>query len=348
MIATEAKVDIPAIDTLSITVVVDSHFDGLAPDEEHAGLSVQRGRGKLLGQHGLSLYVQTTCGDQTRRCLLDFGMTQDVLFPNIELLELDLSGLDALILSHGHVDHFGGLAPLLARYRERMPKDLPIYVGGEDVFCHRWHLLAGGKRRSYGVLDRRELERANLRVVMTEQPAIVADHIFTSGTIPRTSFENVIPNTYAELGVRGGLGCCGANLRGFFSEEQLSSGELMFDNHWGEHATAFNLKDRGLVVITSCGHAGVINSVRQAQAVSGVGKVHAVVGGFHLSPARKDYVAQVVACLKQEIDMDYVIPMHCTGATFAHLAAHEMPEKLVMSYVGSRFTFSADGRVVQQ
>ena len=191
------------------------------------------------------------------------------------------------------------------------------------------------------MLDRRELERADLRVVMSEQPAIVADHVFTTGMISRTSFENVIPNTYSELGQRDGVGCCGTNLRGFFTEEQLSSGELVPDQHWGEHATAFNLRGRGLVVITSCGHAGVINSVRQAQAVSGVQKVHAVIGGFHLSPATKDYVADVVRALKEEIDMDYIVPMHCTGATFSHLVAREMPDKLVMSYVGSRFDFSA-------
>ena len=335
---------VPTIDKLTITVVVDSHFDGLAPDEKHPHLRVQRGRGKLMGQHGLSLHVETARGEQLRRCLLDFGMTEDVLFPNLELLEIDLSALDALILSHGHIDHFGGLPPLLRRYRERMRKDLPIYIGGEDVFCHRWHLLAGGGRRSYGVLDRRELAGADLRVVMTEKPALVADHVFTTGTLPRTSFEKVIPNTYVEVGMRDGLGCCGVSLKGLFTQV-LQQDELAFDNHWGEHATVFNLKDRGLVVITSCGHAGVINSVRQAQAISGVDKVHAVIGGFHLSPADKDYVTEIVRHFKDEIGMDYIIPMHCTGAPFAHLVAREMPDKLVMSYVGSRFVFGADAEM---
>lgn len=340
MSATATDFATPTVDKLTITVVADSYFDGLAPDEEHPNLTVQRGRGLFRGMHGLSLHVESGRGDETRRCLLDFGMSQEVLFPNLELLEVDLSALDALILSHGHVDHFGGLVPLLRQYRERMRADLPIYLGGEDVFCHRWHLLPGGRRRSYGVLDRRELSAANLRVVTTDRPAVIAEHAFTTGTIPRTSFEKVVPNTYVEIGMRDGLGCCGGVPRGLFTQG-APEGELAFDNHWGEHATAFNLKDRGLVVVTSCGHAGVINSVRQAQAVSGVEKVHAVVGGFHLSPAKKDYVAEVVRTMKDEMDPDYIIPMHCTGSTFVHMIAREMPEKLVMSYVGSRFAFGS-------
>jgi 7,8-dihydropterin-6-yl-methyl-4-(beta-D-ribofuranosyl)aminobenzene 5'-phosphate synthase len=93
------------------------------------------------------------------------------------------------------------------------------------------------------------------------------------------------------------------------------------------------------VVITACGHAGLINSIQQAQSVSGVSKVHAVMGGFHLSPANEEYVAQEVRALKQEINPDYIIPMHCSGATFTHMVAQEMPDKLIMSYVGTRYIF---------
>lgn len=100
------------------------------------------------------------------------------------------------------------------------------------------------------------------------------------------------------------------------------------------------MKDRGLVVITSCGHAGVINSVRQAQKASGIDKVHAIVGGFHLAPAPDATVAKAVTVFKA-INPDYVIPMHCTGLNTIMAVHREMPAKLVMPSPGTRVVFGA-------
>lgn len=334
-----AAIAAPPIDELRVTVVADSYFDALAADEERPQLTVLRGRGLLLGQHGLSLYLESRRGVEPRRFLLDFGMTGEVLARNLELLEIDVSEIDALILSHGHVDHFGGLAPFLAAWRGSMRRDLPLFIGGEDVFCHRYHLPASGGRRSYGVLDRRALADANVRVVLAEKPALVAEHAHTTGMIPRTSFEKVLPSTFVETGLFGGFGCCGAAPRAKSAPAPAPDNpELFFDDHWGEHATFFALRGRGLVVITSCGHAGVINSLLQALSVSGLQKIHAVIGGFHLSPAKPDYVSRVVGALK-DIGPDYIVPMHCSGPAFIHQVAREMPEKLVLSYVGSQFLF---------
>jgi 7,8-dihydropterin-6-yl-methyl-4-(beta-D-ribofuranosyl)aminobenzene 5'-phosphate synthase len=100
------------------------------------------------------------------------------------------------------------------------------------------------------------------------------------------------------------------------------------------------VKGRGLVVITSCSHRGVINAVRRAMEVSGVNKVHAVAGGFHLAPQKEEYVRQTVGGLK-ELEPDYIIPMHCTGETFIQILQQEMPEKFIRSYTGSRYVFGA-------
>ncbi|GAC1491580.1 MAG: hypothetical protein NVS1B2_03220 [Vulcanimicrobiaceae bacterium] len=110
--------------------------------------------------------------------------------------------------------------------------------------------------------------------------------------------------------------------------------------HHDEHATCFNVKDRGLVVITSCGHAGVINTIKRAQEISGVTKLHAVVGGFHLFPAPAPVVAQVAANLKA-LDPDAIIPMHCSGPGFTTAIRTSMPDRLMLSSLGSRFTFGA-------
>lgn len=114
----------------------------------------------------------------------------------------------------------------------------------------------------------------------------------------------------------------------------------MPDTFQGEHATCYHVKARGLVIITSCAHAGVINSVRQAQKASGVGKVHAVVGGFHLAPAPDEIVAKTVAAFK-DIDPDYLIPAHCTGLNTIIAVHQAMPKNLVMPSTGPRVILGA-------
>ncbi len=332
----------PVVDRLAIRVVVDGYHDAIASSMKVGSLEVQRtglsGLGltrHLHSEHGLSLHLASQRGSETRNVLLDFGFTPGALFNNLEILKIDVAALDALIVSHGHFDHFGGLVPLLKRDRPRMRKDLALYAGGEDTFCYRWIQPPSGQRVSFGVLDRRDLAATSVRVVMAEKPAVIEGHAFSTGAIPRTGFEKVLPATRVEIGVRDGAGCEASH---FSQEEQ--AGKIVFDQFYGEHATCFHVKDRGLVVISSCGHAGLVNSIRQAQAVSGVQKVHAAMGGFHLSPAPEPYIAQTVQTLK-EIDPDYIVPMHCSGAGFIRMVQREMPDKLIMSYTGTRYVFGA-------
>lgn len=331
----------PTVDRLAVRVVVDSYQDALVRTAKVGNVEVQRFGivfGSGLGRHihnefGLSLHLESQRGSEARQTLLDFGFTPTALFNNLELLKIDPAAIDALIVSHGHLDHFGGLVPFLKRDRGKMRSELPLYVGGENTFCYRWVVPPGGQPQSFGVLDRRDLAAANVRVVMADKPAVIAGHGFTTGVIARTSFEKVIPNTQVEVGMREGAGCDPSH----FTEDERK-GKLVFDNHWGEHATCFNVKGRGLVVLSSCGHAGLINSIRQAQAISGVQKVHAAVGGFHLSPAPEPYIAQTIQALK-ELDVDYVIPMHCSGANFIRAMQRDLPDRFIMSYTGTRYVF---------
>jgi len=333
----------PTVDRLAVRVVVDSYQDALVRSGRVGNVEVERvgtvfgpGLGKqILNEFGLSLHLESQRRGETREVLLDFSYTPTTLVNNLDVLKINPAAIDALVVSHGHFDHFGGLVPWLKRDRGKMRGDLPLYVGGENTFCYRWAVPPGGQPLSFGVLDRRDLAATNVRVVLADKPATIAGHGFTTGAIARTSFERVIPNTQVEVGMRDGAGCDPSH---FTKEER--GGKLVFDNHWGEHATCFNVKDRGLVVISSCGHAGLINSIRQAQAVSGIQKVHAAMGGFHLSPAPEPYIGQVIQALK-ELDVDYVIPMHCSGATFIRIMQRDLPDRFVMSYAGTRFTFGA-------
>jgi 7,8-dihydropterin-6-yl-methyl-4-(beta-D-ribofuranosyl)aminobenzene 5'-phosphate synthase len=132
-----------------------------------------------------------------------------------------------------------------------------------------------------------------------------------------------------------GLGCNASH----YTSAELQ-GKIVPDEHVHEHATCFNLKDKGLVVISSCGHVGIVNSVRQAQEVSGVRKIHAIVGGFHLGPAPKDYLDTVVAEIKK-LEPDVVIPMHCSGNNFIQAMREQMPDNLIVTTTGSQIVFGA-------
>jgi len=334
---------VPEIDALAVRVVVDSFQFAVAPSRSLEGVEIQHfgwgirkdsppGR-TLVSEFGLAMHVETRRGTQTRSTLVDFGFTPDALINNTELLGIDPSVLDALVLSHGHYDHFGGLVGFLQKHKSRLKPKLPLYVGGEDCFCSRqW--TGPPVRGDFGVLDRKALKEANLLVTYAEGASLVAEHGFTTGQIGLRSFEKLLSPTAMKIGVEGGVGCYAERL-----PENERTQTVVPDQFRHELAIGFNLKGKGLVVLTSCSHRGVVNAVRQAQAASGIEKVHALIGGFHLAPYQDDYVQQTVAALK-EINIDYVIPLHCTGEPFYDKARAEMPGKVLRSYTGTRFVFS--------
>jgi 7,8-dihydropterin-6-yl-methyl-4-(beta-D-ribofuranosyl)aminobenzene 5'-phosphate synthase len=335
---------VPEVDALAVRVVTDSYQFAVAPSRTAGSVEIQHfgwgiggdkppGR-TLISEFGLSMHVESRRGAQMRNVLVDFGFTPEALVNNTELLGINPAVLDALVLSHGHYDHFGGLVGFLHRHKGKLKSKLPLYVGGEDCFCSReW--TAPPTHASFGVLDRKALKEANLTVTYAEGPSLVADHGFTTGQIGLQGFEKVLSPTAMKVGVSHGVGCYADKL-----PEDERSKAVVPDQFRHEIATGFNLKGRGLVILTSCSHRGVVNAIKQAQAASGIKKVHAVIGGFHLAPYKDDYVQETVAALK-EIDVDYVIPLHCTGEPFYEMAKAQMPSKLLRSYTGTRFVFGA-------
>jgi 7,8-dihydropterin-6-yl-methyl-4-(beta-D-ribofuranosyl)aminobenzene 5'-phosphate synthase len=221
-----------------------------------------------------------------------------------------------------------------------MRRDLRLYVGGEDGFCHRYLRNMDGSFAEFGTaLDRRGLRALNVESVISEAPIVIEGQAFTTGVVPHTSIEHVLPNSWVEYGVLDGLDCdTNAYLIHHFAADELA-GKSEPDQPGHEHAICFHLGDRGLVVISSCGHAGIINTLRRAQEVAGVNKIYALVGGFHLASAPDDHLRQVMAELKK-FDIEHVFPMHCSGQNFIDLAKQEMPEKLVLCATGSTFTFT--------
>lgn len=340
--AQSAPMQVPTVDSLTIRVITDSSYDTPRAGgnkwvkvRRSGFISRQDYRKALHNEWGLSIALESKIGNDTRHLMLDFGYTPNALLNNMEILGIDGAKMQGLIMSHGHFDHFGGLLGYLEKYRSQLPGDLALHVGGEDNFCNRKNQSgAPGHFSDWGVLDRRDLEKHRVRVVNCEKPTVVMGHAFTTGTIERKSFERVLPNTQVEYFKTKGVGCDipAANAK--------AGGKAVADEHIHEHGTCFNLKDRGLVVISSCGHAGIVNTARQAMEVSGVKKVHAALGGFHLFPAPDDYLRTTVEAM-QKLDPDVIIPMHCSGPGLIAILRSEVADKVVTSTTGTEFVFGA-------
>jgi 7,8-dihydropterin-6-yl-methyl-4-(beta-D-ribofuranosyl)aminobenzene 5'-phosphate synthase len=331
---------VPQIDGLVISVLVDNQvFGPFLPAIERSDLLVERqtrgmGRGiqggrmtanTLLAEFGFSVLAESQVEGQLRRVLIDFGYSPQALANNVELMGVNLTNLDAAVLSHGHLDHYGGIGALAAI---GIRQGVPLIVGGEEAFCQRSSALRGSPPFSMGALDRSTVREAGFEVQIRSMPEIIGDHAWTTGEIPLTGSERAAIPTRMEPG----KGC---------DIDQLSNAkqavEAIDDDGEHELATCYAIRDKGLVVITSCGHRGVINSIRQAQVASGIDKVHAVIGGFHLVAPRTAEEAMATVDAFEEIDPDYIVPMHCTGEAFIAEASKRMPEKVIRPYVGSRF-----------
>jgi 7,8-dihydropterin-6-yl-methyl-4-(beta-D-ribofuranosyl)aminobenzene 5'-phosphate synthase len=283
--------DVPEVDRATIRVVTDNYHFALSPSGKVGDVEVGRivfplsdkPPGKvLLSEFGLSMHLETQRGNETRSALIDFGYSSPTLLNNLDILGIDPTKLDAMVLSHGHYDHFGGLVGFLAATQGKRKPQLPFYIGGEECFCSR-QLTVGPTPLNFGALDRKAIAEADLSVITPEGPAVIADHAFVTGHIQRATFEQVLSPTRMKVGIDNGLGCFPDKM-----PADRRSIDWAPDEFSHEISTCVNVKGRGLVVTTSCGHRGVVNSIKRAMAVSGVRKVHAILGGFHLAPHKED------------------------------------------------------------
>ncbi len=310
---------LPEVDRLSVTTVVDNFIDNLRADDRIAKrfTHVQARRMPTLrAEHGLGHWVEVERGGETRRIAFDFGLTGESYTHNFLELGLEAGKVDAIALSHGHMDHYGGLGDFLKTYRRRMKNDV-VFYGGRDHFLPRYH-ERNNQRVYIGRLDRDELERYDLEVRVVEKPTVLPEGVLLSGEMHETvPFEVIPPSLKVER-----------------------DGQVVQDTFIGEQALIANVRNRGLVVVTSCSHRGIVGICRHAVKISGVPKVHAVIGGFHLSGLTGERIIQVVDAFR-DLGMDYLIPQHCTGLEAVIQMAVHLPEELVVSSVGSTFTFGA-------
>jgi 7,8-dihydropterin-6-yl-methyl-4-(beta-D-ribofuranosyl)aminobenzene 5'-phosphate synthase len=346
------RVAMPTVDRLILTSTIDGSYDAVLPGGPIGTITVQRTTGaqpSLVSEHGLGYYLESFVGDARRAVLLDFGNTYQNLSRNYAALKIEPGSVDGLIRSHGHADHYGGFLDLASATPEWADRGLSLYAGGEDTFCRRWTVTPDGTRSGGVQLSDVDVKARGLGINLAKDPTIVADHALVSGQIARTTdFETAyldgLPVSATLQAARVEVGpsayICGDVSHFQPTLTESAEGDIVPDNFLGEIATVYNVRDRGLVIISSCGHSGIVNTVKHVQAITGIDKVHAVVGGIHLAAAPDTLVAKTADAF-QQIQPDYFVPMHCTGFYPAIMIEHVMPRRVVEPSSGTRIAFGA-------
>ena len=322
------------VDSLEFTVLVDNATDSLSSvpqgvETEFAGLTRRRGGGWVLGgsclccaAHGLSCLITVRKGPETRTLLFDAGPEDRTFEQNASRLGVDLGAVQAIVLSHGHWDHAGGMLRALQLIRDRNGAvEVPAYVHPDMFRARAMTFGSDSLRLMEDVPGVQALNAHGARVVNTTEPQLALDGwAYISGEIPRvTAFERGLKGQH-----RRTLDGAGWELD-----------ELIMD----ERFVAVNVAGKGVVVFTACSHAGVVNVLEHARTRFGDAPLHGVVGGLHLAGTNESIIPQTIEALRG-FGLAVIAAGHCTGWR-AMSALHQAfgDGTLVPLAVGKRFTF---------
>ena len=323
---------IPAeVDEVRVTTVVDGVIDVLMAGTDVAERYMlgpkwlpvvgsnpnPLGNMHLVAEHGFSALIKVNRGGATSTVLFDTGVSRSGLLNNLDALEIRAPDLQAIILSHGHADHSLGLPGLVQRLGAR---NLPLVLH-PDAYLDRKIVLPDGHELQLPAPRKADFQREYIEVIEETGPSMLVDGgTLASGEVARrTEFETGFAIHYAN---RGGA---------------WEPDPLIMD----DQCAIMNLRGQGLVVITGCGHAGIINIIRNAQALTGIQAIHAVIGGFHLTGGLFEPIIPATVSALQEIGPRYIVPGHCTGWAATHRIAQAMPEAFIQNSVGTEFVFRA-------
>ncbi len=303
---------------LEITVLVDNYFDALLAPQPGVTRPMLAKDGKvasrtLIAEHGLSILVDAWSNGLHKRALLDTGYNLGTVLRNMETLNLDPASIDALVISHGHMDHTGAVNELL----ERIGKPIPVYFH-PGIFSERYIERPGvGIARFPQPIDKVGLETMASELIAHTGPVLLADNmIMATGAIPRlTSFE-----------------------KGMAGAKMMKDGEMVDDSMEDDQSIVMNVDEWGLVVISGCAHSGIVNSLNYARDLTRENRVCAVIGGFHLAGPDMGPVIDATISEIKSLGPRLVMPMHCTG--FGAIAGFksEFPDSFVLSGVGTKIT----------
>jgi len=313
---------INAVDKVEILTLQDNYIDLLSRANSEVisrAMPIKNGElsNSILAEHGFSSVVTVTRGDISRSILFDFGYSAFGAAFNADTLDVDLKNIEAAALSHGHMDHVGGLSELMKRVSK---KGLNLVVHPAAFRNPRYLKASDDLKIKTPNFTREKVKEAGMHLIETEDPypLIDGDVLFLGG-IPRlTDFEKGSPSLVYE-----------------------ENGEEKWDDIAEDSSIVTHVKGKGLLVLSGCAHSGIINTVNYAKEISGIHDIFAVMGGFHLSGAdMAPVIGPTIQALK-EIDPAYVIPTHCTGRDAVMQIEKAMPDRFILNMTGTRLTFSA-------
>jgi 7,8-dihydropterin-6-yl-methyl-4-(beta-D-ribofuranosyl)aminobenzene 5'-phosphate synthase len=309
------------VDRVEITTLMDNYVDLLLKDTDVV-TRPPRAKGEeiptdtLVAEHGLSLLITVSGETKTHTILFDTGYSQIGILHNMARLGIGIEKIEAIVLSHAHMDHTGSLFSLI----EKMPNPVPLVVHPDSFLFPRYIERDDGKRHRFPkTLIKEDLVRKGVEILESKEPMLIADGwiMVTGGVERRTTFEKGLPGALVKKG-----------------------GKMEPDLITDDQALVIQLRDKGLVVISGCSHSGIINTICYAQKLTGLEKVHAVLGGFHLSgPAFEPIIEQTIEALKK-MAPEVIVPMHCTGWKAIQQFSREFSSSFVLNSVGSKITLS--------
>ena len=315
------KNTIAQLDAIEIWTLQENYIDIMAVDRsdvvaratELMDWEITR---SVSAEHGFCALVRTRREGKTRTMLFDFGFSPDGAARNAKMLGAPMEEVEVAVLSHGHRDHFGGFPG----FGKMLGGSIPLVVHPAS-FRFRRYIRLFDERKSYAPrLYREALVDAGFVLQEETGPCPLLDgRALFLGEIERTTdFEKGRKNIFYE-----------------------DNGEEKWDPIEDDTGVVMHLKDHGLFVLSGCAHSGIINTVNHARKITGVEKVFAVMGGFHISgPLGKKVTPPTIAAIK-EMQPEYVIPCHCTGREAIRAMEKEMPGQFILNMSGTRLTFSA-------
>lgn len=309
------------VNSVEITSLIDNYVDVLLEGTDIVvrppiTKSSELPRHALIAEHGLSLLVKAASSGEEHSFLLDTGYNHGSVMHNVRMLEADVRSVEAIILSHAHMDHLGGLFQLL----DETGKSAPLIAHPGIFESPRSLKTKDGKRVNFPqVVSREQLEALRVSFRESAGPTLIGNGtVLVTGQVERiTDFEKGMPNAVVE-------------------REGVSQQDHMLD----DQSLVLHLENRGLVLITGCCHAGIVNTVHYARKLTGIQKVYGIFGGFHLTGGSfKAFIDKTIEALR-EIDPEVIVPMHCTGWDATKKISEAFPDAFLLNSVGSRFVLN--------
>ncbi len=317
----EQMTGLKAVDKIEICTLQDNYIEMTAMDNNAVvtrAMAIKDGeiKASILAEHGFSALVKTTSADQVHTLLFDFGFSEDGTARNAQSLGLNMGEVEAAALSHGHSDHTGAMKAL---GRAIGKKHIPLAVHPTAFKAPRYLKLGEQLKFYFPKFTREMIKDAGFEPVETENPYPLLDStvLFLGGIPRRTDFE-----------------------KGFPIAHRLEDGKEAWDAIEDDTSVVMNLKNKGLVILSGCAHAGIVNTVQYAIDVTGVASVHAIMGGFHLSGPFFEPIIDRTAAELQKFKPAYVIPTHCTGRKAIMEIEKKMPEQFILNMAGTKLTFN--------